>query len=143
MSPRLSFSEWRGPLHEARGRLSGAFTKLEGDLSTRKLAQGDTWLERGHAAPIGVIDSLRSVEVTRRELRPHSGQDAHCTMESDGVLGGVGFQPAQGRPHSGQDAHCTNEKPGQLARNSLTATATHPAVTEFSRPLTAHRPEAR
>jgi hypothetical protein len=55
MSPRLSFSEWRGPLHEACGRLSGAFTKLEGDLSTRKLAQGDTWLERGHAAPIGVI----------------------------------------------------------------------------------------
>jgi hypothetical protein len=33
--------------------------------------------------------------------------------------GGVGFQPAQRRPHSGQDAHCTMKKPGQQARCPL------------------------
>jgi hypothetical protein len=63
MSPRLSFSEWRGPLLEARGRLSGAFTKLGGDLSTRKLAQGDMELEREQAAPHAVtLVALRAPE---------------------------------------------------------------------------------
>jgi hypothetical protein len=73
-----------------------------------------TWgaKRRTRAGAIGHGLRVRCRTWTRTRLHPgattpsspHSGQDAHCTMGSDG---GVGFQPAQGRPHSGQDAHCT------------------------------------
>jgi hypothetical protein len=92
-----------------------------------------TWgaKRRTRAGAIGHGLRVRCRTWTRTRLHPgattpsspHSGQDAHCTMRSDG---GVGFQPARGWPHSGQDAHCT------MGSSHLSP------LTSYHSPLTTH-----
>jgi hypothetical protein len=124
------FSETPGPefaVHEDRstsGRCGTVRLKWVERVSESPLNQ---WW-RGLPARAGAASQWARCPLHHRETRP----TGRMPTAPRGGIGGVGFQPAHGTPHSGQDAHCTIEKPGQLAgcplhhRGAMVAWASSP-----------------